>query len=151
MSATFDDNDDATSLPVEHNTTAGNGRNDTGGGFVLAIVAAPGHEVIGVSVDPPQQQEKVIYYAISRPLSQKSVRGLSLSIQDTISLGCEEKTTIHVFNFNLDTGISFPRRRGRFEIQKLRNKTTDTRIKKFVLLCFFFMTRIIKQKRKSLN
>jgi hypothetical protein len=83
LSATFDDNDDATSLPVEHNTTAGNGRNDTGGGFVLAIVAAPGHEVIGVSVDPPQQQEKVIYYAISRPLSQKNVRGLSLSLFKT--------------------------------------------------------------------
>ena len=30
LSATFDDDDDATSLPVEHNTTAGNGRNDEG-------------------------------------------------------------------------------------------------------------------------
>ena len=29
----------------------------------------------------------------------------SLPIQDKISLGCGEKTTIHVFNVNLDTGI----------------------------------------------
>ena len=82
------------------------------GGFV-AIVPAPGHEVIGVSVDPPQQQEKVIYYAISRPLSVVS----PYSRQNFAWLRRENNHSRFQRQLR-HRNISFPRSRGRFEIQK---------------------------------